>query len=100
MCRKTNLKGCDKVYCKKCGKEINDDAVICIHCGCSVDQTSINKTIGTDRANIGLAFLSFFVPVFGWVYGGVKYEEYPSSSKVYIGCGVVGFIMEVFAMML
>jgi len=44
--------------------------------------------------------LSFFVPVFGWVYGGVKYAEYPSSSKVYIGCGVIGFIMEVFAMML
>ncbi len=23
------------MYCSKCGKEINDDAVICVHCGCA-----------------------------------------------------------------
>lgn len=28
-------------YCEKCGKEINNDAVICIHCGCEVKQ--VNK---------------------------------------------------------
>lgn|SRR5574344_171958 len=25
------------MFCSKCGKEINDEAVICIHCGCAVD---------------------------------------------------------------
>lgn len=24
------------MYCKKCGKEIDDEAVICVHCGCQV----------------------------------------------------------------
>lgn len=23
------------MFCQKCGKEINDDAAVCIHCGCS-----------------------------------------------------------------
>ena len=23
------------MFCSKCGKEINDEAVVCIHCGCS-----------------------------------------------------------------
>ncbi|MBR3790704.1 MAG: zinc-ribbon domain-containing protein, partial [Clostridia bacterium] len=24
------------MFCKKCGKEINDEAVVCVHCGCRV----------------------------------------------------------------
>ena len=24
------------MYCKNCGKEIDDKAVVCIHCGCAV----------------------------------------------------------------
>ena len=23
------------MFCSKCGKEINDEAVVCIHCGCA-----------------------------------------------------------------
>lgn len=26
------------MFCSKCGKEINDEAVICVHCGCSVNS--------------------------------------------------------------
>lgn len=26
------------MFCSKCGKEINDDAVICVHCGCSTGK--------------------------------------------------------------
>lgn len=24
------------MFCQKCGKEVNDDAVVCIHCGCAI----------------------------------------------------------------
>lgn len=28
------------MFCKNCGKEIDDKAVVCIHCGCAtVDET-------------------------------------------------------------
>lgn len=27
------------MFCQHCGKEIHDDAVICIHCGCLVQTT-------------------------------------------------------------
>ena len=28
------------MFCKHCGKEVNDKAVVCVHCGCSlVDQS-------------------------------------------------------------
>ena len=26
------------MYCNKCGKEINDEAVICVHCGSEVNN--------------------------------------------------------------
>ena len=28
------------MYCSKCGNEIDDEAVICVHCGCQVKQIS------------------------------------------------------------
>ena len=29
-------------YCNKCGKEVNDEAVVCIHCGCSIRKPTTN----------------------------------------------------------
>ena len=26
-------------YCSRCGAEIMDDAVVCVHCGCTVDNS-------------------------------------------------------------
>lgn len=28
------------MFCSKCGKEINDEAVICVHCGCDTKNQS------------------------------------------------------------
>ena len=30
-------------YCTKCGQQIHDEAVICVHCGCPVDSSSYRK---------------------------------------------------------
>ena len=29
------------MFCKQCGKEIHDQAVVCVHCGCAVDGAKI-----------------------------------------------------------
>ena len=26
------------MFCSKCGKEINDEAVVCVHCGCATQN--------------------------------------------------------------
>ena len=26
------------MFCSKCGKEINDEAVVCVHCGCATSN--------------------------------------------------------------
>lgn len=32
------------MYCQKCGKEINDEAMVCIHCGCAIDKQTVKKS--------------------------------------------------------
>lgn len=49
------------MYCSNCGKEIDDKAVICIHCGCAT-QNSIQKP--TKSMALALV-LWFFLGVFG-----------------------------------
>ena len=41
------------MYCKNCGAEINDGAVVCVKCGCSV--ANLDKELAT---NLGLAIFS------------------------------------------
>ena len=31
------------MYCQNCGKEISDNAVICVHCGCATGNYSKNN---------------------------------------------------------
>ena len=61
------------MFCSKCGTEISDEAVVCVHCGCAV--TPAQSTVATpvseeDKVSIGFCILSFLVPLFGiisWV---------------------------------
>ena len=34
------------MYCKTCGKEINDEAVVCPYCGCAVKDGVVAKAVG------------------------------------------------------
>ena len=45
------------MFCKKCGKEINDDAVVCVHCGCAVDDkkpASNAQDFNTPKTGMGV----------------------------------------------
>lgn len=53
------------MFCKNCGKEIDDKAEICPHCGVR------NKLSSTGAKNPGLAaIISFFFPGLGQIYNG------------------------------
>jgi len=49
------------MFCRKCGKEIDDEAVVCIHCGCAVEEQKKNSD--DDRSRTGLGIL------LGWLLG-------------------------------
>ena len=31
------------MFCNKCGKEVNYEAVVCVHCGCAVNESKAVK---------------------------------------------------------
>lgn len=75
-------------FCSKCGKEIMDDAVICMNCGCAVENQPIAKN-EIDEVSVGLCILSFFVPLFGVIYWPIKHKETQKKAKA---CGVTAIV--------
>lgn len=58
------------MFCKNCGKEVNDNAVICVHCGCSVATTSTEPTVLgnsqiSDKSKTTALLLCFFLGSLG-----------------------------------
>ena len=68
-------------FCSHCGAQIDDNAVICIKCGCQVAQKNTNPQ---DAPNIGFAVLSFFFPLVGLILWLVWMNSSPLKAK---SCG-------------
>ena len=49
------------MFCNKCGKEINDEAVICVGCGCAVRNSSVES----DNKGLITILLCWFLGCFG-----------------------------------
>ncbi len=78
-------------FCTKCGKEINDEAVICPNCGCETEPnaapTSVYKV--NDEVSVGLCILSAIFPLVGFIYWPVKHKETPKRAKA---CGITAIV--------
>jgi len=65
------------MYCRNCGKEIDDKAYICIHCGVKVQEETPRyiypKTYKAPFNGFALAGLiwAVFIPLLGWIFGGI-----------------------------
>lgn len=71
-------------FCSHCGAQIEDDAVVCVKCGCSVaGPKSAPKE--EDGPNKGFSALSFFFPLVGLILYLVWKDTYPLRAK---SCGV------------
>ena len=80
------------MYCKNCGKIIDDSATYCINCGTKFDN-NINET--DDRSSFGFAILGFFIPIVGLIlfliYEGKKPKRAKSAGKG----ALIGFITKI-----
>ena len=71
-------------YCTHCGKEVNENAVICVNCGCSLDKKegSVNVTINN---GVG-GFVVHRTTVDG--FGGFIYKLDVQRLRVYLADAV------------
>ena len=78
-------------FCSKCGKEIHDDAVMCIHCGCSVVNADNPVLTEPDAPNAGFAVLGFFIPIVGLILYLVNKDKTPKKAKSAGKGALIGF---------
>ncbi|MBQ7923946.1 MAG: hypothetical protein IJ329_01415 [Clostridia bacterium] len=61
------------MYCKYCGKEVAENAVVCLNCGGWI-QAEVKPRKQKEYVN-GMAIAgfvcSFFIPLLGWIFGGI-----------------------------
>lgn len=64
-------------FCSTCGQEVNEAAVVCVHCGCSTG----NKVAEADAPNFGYALLGFCFPIVGLILFLVWKDTKPLTGK-------------------
>ena len=53
------------MYCSNCGSEVNDKAVVCVKCGCAVNQPRTVYCNGSCKDWLVTLLLCFFAGCFG-----------------------------------
>ena len=81
------------MYCPKCGKDVVDDAVICVSCGRAINNNVAVPDSGTQKDWLTTLLLSLFLGVFG------IHRFYTGHTGIGIaqlltfgGCGIWSFI--------
>ena len=80
-------------YCSKCGKEIEDDAIVCVHCGRAVAGTP--TTTVADAPNTGYAILGFLIPLVGLILYLINKDTAPLKAKSAGKGALIGVIVSV-----
>lgn len=81
------------MFCKNCGKEINDQAVVCVHCGCAVANAApkaANPTapmVGAGNDGKGLSIAALVLGLIGLVFAWFGWFCY-----VALACAIAGII--------
>ena len=74
------------MYCRNCGKEIDEKAVVCIHCGCAVmeNQTpQMNPEHAQPKTGMGV-LLGLLLCLIGLVIGVLIYPEGTIARKTFM----------------
>lgn len=57
------------MFCENCGKEIDDDADVCVNCGCFVKKNNAVNVVGSenvgDKSKVASGLLGLFLGGFG-----------------------------------
>ncbi len=86
------------MYCKNCGAELDDRAVVCPHCGVATgagEPVSAKAPASDDAPSGGFLALCLFFPLIGLILYLVWKDQYPQRAK---SCGkgaIIGVILGV-----
>ena len=82
------------MYCKNCGRIVDDNSSYCSNCGTRLDSISTANE-SEDSSSFGFAILGFFIPIVGLIlfliYEGKKPKRAKSAGKG----ALIGFITKI-----
>ena len=84
------------MFCKKCGAQINDEAVVCPKCGCRTDnyEQPAAKKSEPDKTSVGIVIASVLLPIVGVIMGIVNLcKKKTSSGLTYLITGIVAWVI-------
>ena len=76
------------MYCRKCGKQIDDGTAFCPYCGesqgagGSAQQAPYQQTMVYDSGSFGWAILGFLIPIAGLILWLAWIDVKPKSAKM------------------
>ncbi len=79
------------MFCSKCGKEVNDEAMVCVHCGCAIENKKTSVANSNDAPSTGFAVLGFFIPLAGLILYLVNKDTAPRKAKSAGKGALIGF---------
>lgn len=81
-------------FCRNCGREIHDEAVVCTHCG--VPQTVKRNSQANDDGNMSWGLLGFCIPIVGLVLYLMWKDDQPNNAKMAGKGALISTIVSVF----
>lgn len=80
-------------YCRHCGKEVMDEAIICPNCGCATDVPNTLNSSEIDEPSMGLNIVGLLIPIVGLILFLVYHDKTPRKAKeigkfALIGCAI------------
>ena len=89
------------MFCKHCGKEIDDRAVVCIHCGVPTSDSFGKPAAAAPQTNtlalIGF-ILSFFISIAGLICSIMGYKNSKNMDGAGRGFALAGIIISAVSM--
>lgn len=82
------------MYCKNCGRIVDDTSSYCINCGARIDNKS-NANVYEDSSSFGFAILGFFIPIVGLILFLIYEGKKPIRAKSAGKGALIGFITKI-----
>lgn len=82
------------MYCKNCGRTVDDTSSYCNNCGARIDNKP-NADVSEDSLSLGFAILGFFIPIVGLILFLIYEEKKPKRAKSAGKGALIGFITEI-----
>ena len=82
------------MYCKNCGRTVDDTSSYCNNCGARIDNES-NAIVSEDSSSFGFAILGFFIPIVGLILFLIYEGKKPKRAKSVGKGALIGFITKI-----